>query len=159
MSAERPTIELFVRSLTPSGAAPRQEAVLDKLDRLDERGVVEEYSITVWGEQIAPDTLAAETKTGERIVNTVAAFEEWADEHGVSVDRFFTEQSIGSSVTDERYTAISLPVIAMAEYVGGELRAVTPYQSPNGIRTVADRLDTLGEQTERVDERTVAPVA
>lgn len=156
---DTPTIELFVRSLTPSGAAQRQEAVLDKLDRLDERGVIEDYTITVWGEQIDPNSLAAETDAGKRILDTVASFEEWADEHDVSVDRFFTEQSIGSAITGERYTAMSLPVIAMAEYVDDQLQTVTPYQGDDSIQTVADRLETLGEQTEHTDERAVTPVA
>lgn len=153
MSSARMSMELFVRSLTPSGAAQRQEAILDRLERLDERGVIDGYTVTVWGEQVVPGSLAARTDAGKEIVATVDSFEEWASAMGVSVDRFFEEQSVESAVTGERYAATSLPVLAMAEYVDGDLAWVTPHEDEDGVHTVVDRLDRIEEGTEANADR------
>jgi hypothetical protein len=142
MQSARPSVELFVRSLSPSGATHRQEAILDRLDRLDEQDVIEDYTVTVWGERIGPDSLAAETDTGQRTLNSVAEFESWADANGVSVERFYPVETVDSTLAGDRYTAISLPVMAMAEFVDGELCHVTPHEDDR-VRTVADRLDTF----------------
>ncbi|MEF8785320.1 MAG: HTH domain-containing protein [Haloarculaceae archaeon] len=159
MSDTRPSIELFVRSLSPNGAAQQQEAILSRLDRLDERGVVDDYTVTIWGERIVPESLAAQTDTGREMRETVEQFRTWADERGVSLDRFFTDQTIHSAITGDRYSATALPVFAMAEYEDGELRSVTPHERDEGTLTVEDRLEALGEQATHKDGQPAAPVA
>lgn len=146
MTDDRPSVGLFVRSLTPSGTAKQQEAILDTVNHLDDRDTIDDYEVTVWGERIVPDSLAAATTPGQRIMETIDAFETWAKANDAAIDRFFEEQAIESAVTGECYIATRLPMLAMAEYVDGEIRMVTPHVDDDGVLTVADRVTTLGEE-------------
>lgn len=159
MTSTDRSIELFVRSLTSSGIVYKQETVLDTLDRLDDRGVVDHYDVTVWGDQVVPGSIAAQTDTGEEILDAIDAFHSWAAENDVTVDRFFTDRAVTSSITGDPVTAISLPVIAMAEYEDGQLVSVTPHETEEDIQTVIDRLDALKDQATPASESTATPVA
>lgn len=152
MERQPHAVELFVRSLSPSGATHQQERILERLDELATEGRIDDYGMTVWGERVVPDSVAAETATGESVLNTIEQFQSWAAAHGVSVDQFYPEQTVESAITGEEFTAISLPVVAMAEYVDGRLHHVTPHEGET-VQTVLDRLDALDEETERTTEQ------
>ena len=160
MDRQPPSVELYVQSLTPSGATHRLESILDHLDRLDRRGDIAGYDVTVWGEKVVPDSLAARTDFGREVLETVDEFESWASAYGVSVERFYPTETVDSALTGEEFTTVSLPVMAMAEYVDGRLQHVTPHEG-DGIQTVSDRLDALadrdtsGHDRERGDAPTV----
>ena len=153
MERQPNAVELFVRSLSPSGATHQQERILERLDELAAEGHVDDYEVTVWGERVVPDSVAADTPTGENVLDTVDEFGSWATAHGVSVERFYPEQTVESAITGDEFTAISLPVVAMAEYVDGRLHHVTPHEGET-VQTVLGRLDALGTETTRSrDER------
>ena len=62
--------------------------------------------MTVWGERVAPDSLAAQTDAGQEILGAVEAFREWAAQNGVAVDRFFTERTVDSTLTGDRKSVV-----------------------------------------------------
>jgi hypothetical protein len=140
---ETPRIELYVRSLLPDGAQNRQEAVIDRLDRLDAENEIESYSVIVWGKQIARDSAGARTDEGEYILNRVAEFKQWALSNNVSLESFYQKQIVENDATDEEYTATVLPVMGLAEYDGNELRHVAPCTKGDTVHTIMDRLDRL----------------
>jgi hypothetical protein len=152
MERQPHAVELFVRSLSPSGATHQQERILERLDELATEGHIDDYEVTVWGERVVPDSIAAETPTGERVLDTVEEFQSWATAHGVAVDRFYPERTVESAITGEEFTAISLPVVAMAEYVDDRLHHVTPHEGET-VQTVLDRLDALDGDRERSAEQ------
>jgi hypothetical protein len=133
--------------------------VPERLERLVDRGVVCGYEVTVWGEQFVPGSLAAETAVGRRVAETLDRFAAWADDRNASVDRCDEEQTVESGVTGDRYTAIALPVMAMAEYVDGDLAYVTPHAEGECVETVAGRLDALRETATATDDNPAASVA
>ncbi len=49
-------MELFFRSLAPPATRAAQETITDRLKRLDDRGHIREYELTVWGSCIRLDT-------------------------------------------------------------------------------------------------------
>ena len=134
---DRPRIELYVRSLRPDGAHARQEAVIERLERLEAAGVVESVSVIVWGKQVARGTAGARTDEGEFILNRVAEFTQWALSNNVSLESF--HQMVGN----ESYEAIVLPVMGLAEYRGGELVHVAPCTEGEVVHSIPDRLDRL----------------
>ncbi|PSP30875.1 hypothetical protein BRC64_11395 [Halobacteriales archaeon QH_10_67_22] len=138
---EKPRIELYVRSLLPDGAHGRQEAVIERLKRLDAEDKTESFSVIVWGKQIARESAGARTEEGEYILNRVAEFKQWALSNNVSLESFYQKQSVGNETTDESYDAIVLPVMGLAEYQDGELRHVAPCSSGDTVFTIPDRLD------------------
>jgi hypothetical protein len=144
-----PRIELYVRSLLPDGAHNRQEAVIERLQRLDAEDRISDFSVIVWGKQIARESAGARTDEGEYILNRVAEFKQWALSNNVSLESFYQRHAVENDVTDEEYTAMVLPVMGLAEYEGEELRHVAPCTDGDTVHTIMERLDRLekGEPT------------
>lgn len=155
-----PRIELYVRSLLPNGAHERQEAVIDRLQELDREDEIAGFSVIVWGKQIARDTAAAHTEEGEYILNRVADFKSWALANNVSLESFYQTQKIESEVREESYTAITLPVMGLAEYHDSELQHVAPCTEGDVVHTIMDRLERLenGEPSAIEEESTAATI-
>jgi len=137
-----PHIELYVRSLMPDGAHERQEAVIDRLETLDQEGKIEDFSVIVWGKQVSRESVAAHTEEGKYILNRVAEFKQWALSNNVSLSSFYQTTEIQSELTDN-YSAMVLPVMGLAEYGDGELQHVAPCTSDDVVHTIMDRLDRL----------------
>lgn len=155
-----PHIELYVRSLLPTGAHERQEAVIDQLQRLDREDRIGDFSVIVWGKQVARDSAAAYTEEGQYILNRVAEFKQWSLSNNVSLESFYQTTTVDNEVTENSYTAITLPVMGLAEYVDGELQHVAPCTSGDIVHTIMDRLERLenGEPSALEQERQSATV-
>jgi hypothetical protein len=143
-------IELYVRSMLPDGANERQEAVIDRLERLDDDDEIEGFNVVVWGKQIAPESAAAGTEEGTYILNRVAEFKQWALSNNVSLESFYQTTEVESEVTEEAYDAMVLPVMGLAEYRDGELAHVAPCTEGDIVHTIMDRLERLdgGQESE-----------
>jgi len=144
-----PRIELYVRSLLPDGAHNRQEAVIERLQELDAEDQIEDFSVIVWGKQIARESAGARTEEGEYILNRVAEFKQWALSNNVSLESFYQKHDVENDVTEEPYSTMVLPVMGLAEYDGEELRHVAPCTDGDEVHTIMNRLDRLerGEPT------------
>lgn len=153
-SSSAPTAELFVRSLAPHGARQRQERIVERLDVLVDSGVLQDWQLRIWGEAVRPDGPTSRTETARFVLGRVAAFREWADAAGVSLDPFLVEQTVDCVFTDEHCRVVSLPALALAEYEDGTLRHVAPHTTDDGQCTVIERLDTLPD----TDDRSMIPV-
>jgi hypothetical protein len=137
------TVELHVRSLAPRAGHTQQEAAIERLDRLESRGRVDEFSVNVWGHQVSLSTAAARTDAGQFVLDRVEEFREWAEETGRSVDSFFETRRVSSEIMDEDFAALVLPAVTLAEYREGELSFVAPCSDGESVCTVADRIDVL----------------
>lgn len=140
-------LELFVRSLCPEGCKPQQEMLVEWLDDLESRDVIDGYDVHVWGKRV---DLSAETRTApaERALSTYRTFTEWADRNGRSVRSFFNEQSVESDLTGESYRAVVFPTVTLAEYADGDLLFVAPSSDGEHICTPTDRLEELDPERE-----------
>ena len=147
-------VELFVRSLSPQSGRSPGTTQLHRLRRLADEGVVD-LSVSVWGREVGLSTTAARTDAGEFVLDRVAAFREWADEHDVCVEAFFETREVDSGLTGESYTALVLPAACLAEYRDGGLVHVAPYTTDTAVHTVADRVSALEASAEDAapDER------
>ena len=143
ITAERVTVDLHVRSLTPRAGNGRQEAVIERLERLADTGRIHEFNVHVWGRQVSLSTAAARTDAGQNVLNRVEMFREWAADTDRSISSFFETRRVDSRMTEESYAALVLPMFTLAEYHGGELTYVAPCTDGDDVVTVTDRLDTL----------------
>jgi len=164
MSADTTTdpirLELYVRTLSPPGARARQEETIERLQRLDADGVVDDVNVHVWGKQIDPTTAAADTEQGQFVLNRIAEFQQWALANNTTLDSFYQTRQQSSSITGEEHTTIVLPKMGLAEYHGSELAQVAPIDEGDDTYTVGDHLDDLERRvTEVAAQATVAPVA
>ncbi|WP_254271863.1 HTH domain-containing protein [Haloarcula marina] len=157
--APTPHIELYVRSLLPDGAHDRQEAVLDRLERLDREDEIAGYNVIVWGKQIAPESAAANTEEGKYILNRVAEFRQWALSNNVSLESFYQTTDVDSEATDDAYRAMVLPVMGLAEYHESELAHVAPCTDGDVVHSIVDRLDRIEAGEPPAIEQTAADVS
>jgi hypothetical protein len=136
------TVELFVRSLAPTGAHPQQEHVIDRIEKLQQEGRIASSSLTVWGNGIAPESMLARTETGHAILETVEEFTNWAARNNLSFPSAFGEREI-TSLVDERETVIPFPAMCLATREDGELRCVAPCAGEALLHSIHDCLDEL----------------
>lgn len=135
-------LQLYVRSLSPTGFRDRQERIINRLERLDAIGAIREYAVTVWGDRLAEPDIER-TETGKRIFDRIESFRNWADTHDKSLAPFFETDHVHSSITEEAYNQIVFPSMTLAEYGADGLRFVTPCTEGETVHMVADHLDAL----------------
>jgi hypothetical protein len=143
-------VELFVRSLCPVDATQRQNHVIDQLQTLEEADRINDLSILIWGNRIAP-SLAQRTANGRTLLDRLAMFERWERDSEVSLDAFDWRHAMTTMAADESITVIALPTIALAEYVDGDLRHVAPCTRDGTVHRVADRISRLAETAQPTD--------
>lgn len=145
----KPRVELYVRSLYPSGAQHQQEQVIERSRELAEAGHITGVSVTVWGRQVPRD---GGTAIGAAIRDRIEAFEAWSDRAGTSLASVFETRESRSLLTGETTQAIVLPTLCLAEYHGDDLEYVAPCVDGGTVCTVRDRLDRLETEATNGDE-------
>ncbi|WP_254535422.1 HTH domain-containing protein [Halomarina litorea] len=150
--------ELFVRSLTGGSAHGIQQEVVERLSALAASGRLDGFDLHVWGRELPHDSAAARSETGRFVADRLAAFRQWARDNDLSLPAVTTTDR-ASAITEEAYTATTLPRIALAEYVDGELRHVAPCEGPECHTAVADRVAALEAGRDEPDDITRVPVA
>jgi len=150
-------LELYVRTLSPPGARARQEAVLERLQRLDEEDHIDDFYVKVWGKQVDPTTRAADTDQGQFILNRIAEFKQWALAENTTLESFYQTHEQSSSITGEDHTNIVLPKMGLAEYHGSELEQVAPCTTGDDVYSVVDHIDDLERRVAgpSVDEQAI----
>lgn len=154
-----PAVELYVRSLAPGEATAEQEAVLERLDELAARDRVASYDVHVWGDRIAPDSVAARTRPGQFARDRVAAFRSWAHRNDASLAPALATQALHSTFTGEDHETVRFPTMVLAEFVDGELDHVAPCTRADTHWSVRDRLDALEHRSAVTADTTGVPVS
>jgi hypothetical protein len=134
------TVELFVRSLSPSHDGGHAETVLRGLDALET--VLDDYTVHVWGGAVGLDGPLAETDHARFVLDRVSTFREWASANDVSLLGFETRES-HCEFTGQDCRALSLPAVTLAEFHDEELVGVTPCRTADGVHNVGDRIEEL----------------
>jgi hypothetical protein len=137
-----PRIELYLRSLAPTTARKTQDAVIERLRQLDDRGRIRGFDVVLCGDCICPRSATADTPTGERLLEKYEALEAWATARDRELVGF-EERDLNGVLTGTSITGIVFPQIVLGEFRDGDLSYVAP--STDGTRhvTVRDRLETL----------------
>jgi hypothetical protein len=135
--------ELYVRSLAPRAGTETQTAVLETLQRLSDRDTLAGYELYVCGGQLPARPAETETAYGQYLLDRIAVFSEWARRNDCSLGPLFDRKTVDSSITGTTREVITVPLLALAEYEGGDLRFVTPCSLDGDLVTVRDRLEDL----------------
>ncbi|MWG35772.1 HTH domain-containing protein [Halomarina oriensis] len=147
-SGER-RVELYVRSLAPGGTHRQQDTVVRRLDDLLDAGVIGAYDVRVWGDRIRHASATARTADGRHVQDRLARIERWAERDGYSLDGIYREVECECAITDESWTEVRFPEIALAEFVDDELVSLAPSRDPDAgeLVGVLDRLAELDGTT------------
>lgn len=136
------TVELWIRSFVPV-ATPRCERALECVRDLEAEGVLDDVEVGVWGREFARTTLSHRVPQLEVIHRRLEAFEAWAETTDRDLEPFFTRRHVESEITGEQHVRWRLPVLALAEFTGGELVHVAPCTVDDRSVDVFDRLEAL----------------
>lgn len=151
LDPEEYRMELFLRSLAPPAARTAQETIIDRLKRLDDRGHIREYELTIWGDRIRLDT-TPRTPTEEGLRDKIDRFRRWERRTDVSLAPGFDEREIDPLV-DDAYTVFRPPVIALAVYAGSNVWGVFPCEVDGDPVTVDACLDAFLRRGSLVESR------
>ncbi|MFW6320693.1 MAG: HTH domain-containing protein [Halohasta sp.] len=143
-----PTVKLFIRADPELGCETQKQAVLRRLDELDETGHIDDYEVNVWTKEIRLAGPLEGTSYYRMVREHVEEFQGWADSEGVQLNSAFKIKSLDCEITDETYRILSLPCICLAVYEDDDLRGVYPHTDDETIRTVSTclaELETRGQ--------------
>lgn len=144
-------VKFYTRSFVPDGAEGAQQRVLDRFDRLRERGVLDDFECEVWGKRVCTSD---QERFGRDAIETVGQFRAWAERNGASLLPFFDERTHRSKITGEEYSEIVFPVMCAALYRDGNLAGVYPHADDDSVMTIRDLLAALSaEDADEIDPR------
>jgi hypothetical protein len=141
-----------LRTLGPSGLNPPQTEVVDRLRTLAEDGPIVELDVGVWDGPVG--ITQTEHRDSEGTRETVAEFERWADEQGCTLRPAFERHAVES--TNDGEGRIVTPLITLAVYDEGRLRAVYPHIGGEDVRTIHDGVEALESMVGKDAERSNA---
>lgn len=131
---------LRLRSLAPHGINGTQTAIIDRLRRIEADGRIAELDVDVWGGSIGIHRTADQDPAG--VHETVAEFERWADDHGRTLRPALERHE---QATDGGRTV--LPLLCLAVYDAGTVRAVYPHVDGEDVYTIHDGVAMLESAT------------
>jgi hypothetical protein len=144
-AAERIRVEVYVRSLAPPpGPKQQQETVLNRLDRLESAGIVDETTVSVWGKAICLDGPYRKTAACRRIEDRIDRFREWAASAGATIELPFETQSVTSSIFDDEYERLVPPQVCLAVQTEDGIALVLPCEIDDTPLSVVGTLERLG---------------
>lgn len=147
---------MYVRSLAPVGCRDRQDAVVDQLRDLRRRGRIDDVDLTVWGDSVCLEGPNARVGAGRQIVDRIITFRRWCEDADVSIDPFFEDATVDSSVTDECFRRIVPPMMCLAIYAGEELAAIYPCVEDGETLSVEEGLTALERPEAESELRTMS---
>jgi hypothetical protein len=137
---------LRLRTLGPSGLNPPQIEVVDCLRALAEDGSIDDLDVDVWGASMGVARTA--DRDPGRVRETVTEYERWAADRGYTLRPAFDRRNPRSAGDGAgSHDRVVTPLLTLAVYVGGELRAVYPHVDDGDVRTVHEGVGTLESVT------------
>ncbi|MFC6730448.1 HTH domain-containing protein [Natronoarchaeum mannanilyticum] len=130
-------LDVYMRAFAPDAARRRQEAMLERMRELRDRGTAEAVSVTRWSNQVSVSP--ARDRDPPVGVETYRELDAATDGTELSIEPFFRERS---GAGGDR-TVLSLPVLCVAIRRDGEITGVYPSSAPDGSYSVTDCLDAL----------------
>ncbi|MFD1647752.1 HTH domain-containing protein [Haloarchaeobius litoreus] len=151
------TVELFVCA-SMYGTYEKQNDIIHRIDRLADRGVVDEFDRYTWARELSP---AAEDTWCEFAREKYEEFTRWAELSNRTLEPAFTRRSVSNDFVGEHYEVIQFPILSIAVYAGDRLVRLSPSVDADGVAyTVGDclsELEQLAEQQVRQPQHVPGP--
>jgi len=112
--------------------------VIDRLSSLAASGVLADFSVTTWPEEIV---LTGRNRQGE-LLETIEGFESWAADHGLSLRPPF-ETRTASLLVGESEDVLTTPMMLAAAYDDDTLVGIYPCTDGTKTWTISEFLDEL----------------
>jgi hypothetical protein len=139
-SHHRPRAIAWTRDLSPPPEDPRRDALTRLLD-LEDRGILSDVSVGLWGKAVLASGNGASDHTGIR--DRVAEFYRWAERTGHSLEPAFERSEVSTMVSADFVEVVRLPLQCVELREGDDLVAVFPCTAEGETQTVGDCVDIL----------------
>jgi len=147
--------ELWIRSFAPVGGDERQEAAVERLQRMANEGRLADLTVRMWGKKMRRSSAAAYTEEGQVVFDRFEEFREWAAGEGRELEPFFEERTERCEFTDTEDSVVVLPSVALAEYRDDDLVHLAPHVDGDERVTVRERIEQLRGEDDAEVARTV----
>ncbi|MFC6862275.1 HTH domain-containing protein [Halomicroarcula sp. GCM10025817] len=112
--------------------------VIDRLSGLRSAGVLADFTVTTWPEEIV---VGGRNRQSE-LLETIEVFEEWAEDHQLSLRPPF-ETRTASLLVGGSETVLTTPMMLAAAYEDGDIVGIYPCTDGSRTWTIPDLLDAL----------------
>src|SRR6056297_3914947 len=137
------TVRLFVRADPELGCEKQKQAVLDRIDELDDEDRIDDYEVNVWTKAIRIAGPLEGTTYYRRVFDHFTTFQQWAVTESVALRSAFNVEVVDCEITGETYRVLSLPCLCLAVYEDSKLCGVYPHVDGDTTRTIRHCLDQL----------------
>lgn len=134
-------VALRFRTLVPQGISPVHSEVIERLQAFSDEGAISELDIDVWGGSMGIAVPADRDPLRTR--ETVAEFEQWAQQQDCTLRPAFGRRSTDSRDDGEDEQTLVLPLLCLAIYDDESLHAVYPHTDGEDVNTIHDGLTAL----------------
>lgn len=112
--------------------------VIDRLSTLRARGLLADFSVTTWPDEIA----ISERNQQSELMETIETYETWAEERGLSLRPPF-ETRTASLLVGGSEEVLTTPMLLAAAYDDGDLVGIYPCTDGTRTWTIPEFLDAL----------------
>lgn len=133
-------VVLYVRGSTAN--PERERGVIRTLEALSADEIIDGYEVRTWPERVSCGP-GGDNRAGLRA--TFDAFEEWAEERGLSIRPPFIVREIQSVFTAEHDEVLITPMLFMAVFDGDAIVGTYPCHHADGVVTIDDWLARMGQ--------------
>lgn len=149
MSEQQPRhrAELRLRELAPRGVDGTKERLVGRLEALANADALDSYSIDTWGADAVLE--GTDDPLSRRLREPYDELEDWAEEHGRSLESGFLRREQGSIVDEESREVVSFPLFSLVVYDDAGIEAVYPHRNGDQVYTIRDGLERLSEESGR----------
>ncbi|MDS0258492.1 hypothetical protein NDI56_03590 [Haloarcula sp. S1CR25-12] len=144
---------VFVKSLAPVACKDGQDRLVDGLDTLAERDVLDGVDLLVWGNSICTGSPLSEVGSGQRIVDSIEEFYDLAADSQFSISPFFRVSNVTTEYSEGAFRRIVPPCRCIALYERDSLAAVFPCVVDGTAYTPEDLVSYLTRQRTPAGER------
>lgn len=135
-------IELYVRADSPAVIGERFNAVIDRLEQLQDEGTITAYRLRQWpprgSGRVASREPVSSFSSRQEIL---AEFDAWAERHGYTLQPAFRrKRNVTLGRDEESAEHYRVPLLTLACYEGETLHGIIPCADGQHTYTVADFL-------------------
>jgi len=130
---------VFARLWTRRPVSGRQIEVIDRLSALDSAAAgIADFDVQTWPDKVV---YSDHTKRSD-VVRAYDTIRSWADEHDREIEPPFERRTV-TSLVGRTEDILTLPVLCLAVYEDGDLRAVLPCRDADRTCEIIDFLDAF----------------
>jgi hypothetical protein len=137
------TGDLRVELWTRQPVSGPRTAVIDRLRRLRTAGVLTDFTVNTWPEEIP----VGEQRDRSDLLETIERFQQWARGHGLGLQPAL-ETRPASLLVGADETVLVTPMVLVSVYDDDELVGVFPCSHEHRVWTVTAVLDALDPETD-----------